>query len=1099
VTSLVNGCWWCFKWVLALGFAAALAVGVYLYQRFDEGVRCIVLDRIAKHYSDLKVEVRGARCIDGEGIQLLGISIAETRANGPQPELAYFDELILTCSTKIQDLIHQNPDVTQIDVVRPKIYLTRRPDGSWSSARLFPLPKFGDRTPLIVVRNALVEVFDPLRNPSGTFTLHDVNLTISPDSEESPAVASSANASTVMPVATGQDTSTGPLRFAGTGTSEHFRQISFHGTLAEGGASWTLDGSIDGLEFTPELHAAAPAPVAERFAELRSMRATANLAFHVASPDKAGDLPTFRVKGRIGRGRIDDTRLPFPLTDLRADFELNNQLIKVTDFQAQNGQTVLTLTAQRDGLKSTSPLQLSAHCKQLILARDLVAKLPENWRANWNKFLPSGVVDAHLALAFDGEVWRPDLNMTCRDVSFTFHKFPYRLEHCTGNVSFANEQLSLNLTAQGGGENVYVYGGFANLGPNYTGELKVWGNNLRIDQQLLNALPADQRGLVASLRPSGMFDLTSTFRRYAGENQPLHRDIGIALKQCSVRYDKFAYPLTNVRGTIVGKDEIWTFTNLEGLNDSGHVTCQGSLSPTTAGPELVINLQGRSVPLEDELRDALNLPLQRLWVDLKPRGSIDVDATVHYLTQTRQLSVGAKVWPQREVCSVEPRFFPYRLDQLTGLIDYRNGEVKLVNMRATHDQVDLRAEGKCALRGDGGWQVELSRITADRLVADSELVHALPGPLREAVYKLDPRGTFFLRGGLNLAGTDRRDDPVAAAWNVRLDLHNAQLRCGVPLEHVNGSVQLIGDFDGQTFGSRGELDIDSLTWQKLQFTQLKGPLWLDADRVLFGQLADQAANRAARSSTAQAEDKAPRHITAGVYGGQIFGDGWVTQGRTPEFGLNASVSSLDLKRFSEELFAGQSQISGLMQGTMNLRGTAAGAHTLRGRGTMELSNADIYELPQMVALLKILSVREPDRTAFTRSQANFRIEGEHVYFDKIDFYGDAISLKGSGEMGLDRKLGLNFYAVVGRDEFDLPIIGELIRGASEQMMLVRVDGRLDNPNIRREHFPGVNQALQEIQAGLQQSDDLPTAYPSARTPTPPTVHLPKSGVNAQAR
>jgi hypothetical protein len=154
---------------------------------------------------------------------------------------------------------------------------------------------------------------------------------------------------------------------------------------------------------------------------------------------------------------------------------------------------------------------------------------------------------------------------------------------------------------------------------------------------------------------------------------------------------------------------------------------------------------------------------------------------------------------------------------------------------------------------------------------------------------------------------------------------------------------------------------------------------------------------------------------------------------------------------------------------------------------MELRDADIYELPQMVAMLKILSVREPDRTAFTSSRANFRIEGEHVYFDKIDFYGDAISLKGSGEMGLDRKLALNFYAVVGRDEFDLPLVGELIRGASEQMMLVRVDGRLDHPNIRREHFPGVNQALQEIQAGLQQSSGAPPTYPTARTPAPPTA------------
>lgn len=1103
MTHLVNGCWWCFKWVLALSLAVALAVCLYLYQRVDEEIRCAVEDKFARHYHNLKVDVRGARRIDGEGIQIQGVSIAETHADGPQSELAYFDELLLTCSTRLQDLIQNNLAVTRVVVRRPKIYVTRRADGSWSTTRLFPLPDFGDRTPTIDVQNAIVEVFDPLRNPSGTFTLHDVNLTIAPETvAPAPTSAIPHGELAATSEADAPDKPHRPLKFEGSGTSEHLKLVRFSGTISDGGARWSLDGTIDGLELTPELHNALPGPVAERLAELRSARATARLeSFHVASPAQPGEIPQFQVKGQIERGRIDDPRLPYPLTDLRANFRVNNQEIVVEEMVALNGQTVLQVDARRAGLSATSPLEVSARARRLMLTRDLVSTLPDNWRAHWNKFLPDGLIDVDVKLSYDGETWQPEFNATCHGVAFTFHKFPYRLVQTQGNVSFAKGTLSINVTGQGGGQDVHVFGSFANLGPDYTGKLQVWGNNLRIDQQLLSALPVEQRGLVASLRPSGLFDLSSEFRRDPGENQPLHRDISITLKQCAIRYDKFAYPLSNVRGTIVGEDEIWSFTDLEGVNDSGRVTCQGSLRPTTAGPELVLELQGRAVQLEDELREALNLPLQRLWTDLKPHGSIDVNATVHYLTATRQISVGATIWPQPEVCSIEPRFFPYRLDQLGGEIAYRNGEVKLANMHAKHDQVALRADGKCHMLRDGGWQVELSKITADRLVADSELVHALPAPLRSAVYKLDPQGTFFLRGALNLAGTDRRDDPVAAAWNVRLDLRNAQLRCGVPLEHVNGSVQLVGDFDGHTFGSRGELDIDSLTWQKLQFTQLKGPLWLDGERILFGSLAERAAASIMRSSTADVARSGSdtlRQITADVYGGKIVGDGWVTQGNTREFGLTANLHAADLKRVSDEVFAGQERISGRMYGTLNLRGTPAGAHTLRGQGTMELRDADIYELPQMVALLKILSVREPDRTAFTSSQANFRIEGEHVYFDKINFYGDAISLKGSGEVGLDRKLALNFYAVVGRDEFDLPLIGEIIRGASEQMMLVRVDGRLDHPNIRREHFPGVNQALQEIQAGLQ-SDAPPVAYPTARTLVPRATSVPQQPLPAIPR
>ena len=71
---------------------------------------------------------------------------------------------------------------------------------------------------------------------------------------------------------------------------------------------------------------------------------------------------------------------------------------------------------------------------------------------------------------------------------------------------------------------------------------------------------------------------------------------------------------------------------------------------------------------------------------------------------------------------------------------------------------------------------------------------------------------------------------------------------------------------------------------------------------------------------------------------------------------------------------------------------------LGGRGTVDLRNADVYELPVMIAMLKILSIRPPDQKAFSKSDADFRIQGEHIYFDKIDFTGDAISLLGKGEM-----------------------------------------------------------------------------------------------------
>ena len=48
---------------------------------------------------------------------------------------------------------------------------------------------------------------------------------------------------------------------------------------------------------------------------------------------------------------------------------------------------------------------------------------------------------------------------------------------------------------------------------------------------------------------------------------------------------------------------------------------------------------------------------------------------------------------------------------------------------------------------------------------------------------------------------------------------------------------------------------------------------------------------------------------------------------------------------------------------------------------MRLRDADIYELSVVVALLKILRVKAPDRNAFSTSLVDFRIEGPRAYLD----------------------------------------------------------------------------------------------------------------------
>ena len=87
---------------------------------------------------------------------------------------------------------------------------------------------------------------------------------------------------------------------------------------------------------------------------------------------------------------------------------------------------------------------------------------------------------------------------------------------------------------------------------------------------------------------------------------------------------------------------------------------------------------------------------------------------------------------------------------------------------------------------------------------------------------------------------------------------------------------------------------------------------------------------------------------------------------------------------------------------------------------------------------------------------------DSIYLDRLDFHGDAITLKGTGEMDWQRHINLQFYTMVGRDEVQVPILRPLLGEASRQLMLIQVGGTLDAPEPTRQAFPGLNETLQQI-------------------------------------
>ena len=699
------------------------AVAVFcLYRQINDEIRCRVETRLAQHYKGLKVRVRSAQLVEGKGIRVYDLSISDPNVEGPSAELLHVDESMFECATDWKELIKGDPPIQRVTILRPTLRVMRRPDGTWNCGELLPPPHFVNCVPDVSWENGVIEVFDPQKSPASKLVLRDVNLTITPAPAETPGA---------KPVV---------RRLRGTLAGDGLRRVEFEGWFDVQSLACSICGKADGVEVSPELRDSIPEPLATRLATLGDLRGQAGLEFQVDYDQAAAVQLRFDVQARLARGRIDDRRLPQALSDIRATVRLNNGGYTIDDLTARSGQATLRMSCRVSGFEPTSPLALTAEVRRLELDPALMNVLPPAMQELWRHYSPAGPIDADVRLDYDGKTWRPQVSLTCLDVAFTHYKFPYRLDHGRGSIVLKDDSLKIDVTAYSGRQPVHLTAAVAapfSSAP--TGWFEARGSDLQIDEALIAALPEKPQEVARSFDPRGTVGLYVRMWRGRPE-EPMHQHLLLDVNGGSVCFNGFPYLLTNVRGTLEMLDQNWVFRNLAGAHNTARVTCEGHLMPGLQGRELVLNFTGRDVPLEEELRNALSLRnphIQQVWLDMRPRGVVDLTAEVRCLVEEKKFSVGVRVRPQRETASIEPVHFLYRLDRIQGDLIYRNGHVDFERCKGEHGPVNMpvkvATEGYCDFQPDGRWLMHFEKLSVDQIRADRELSQALPDRLKKAV------------------------------------------------------------------------------------------------------------------------------------------------------------------------------------------------------------------------------------------------------------------------------------------------------------------------------------------------------------------------------
>ena len=1032
----------------AVVVGGVLVVWLAVKSLVHDEIRREVERRFAQRYGEFRVSVQHARLYEGRGVALGGLSVSRRGCNRP---LAYVNEVFAESDVDVETLLSGNkPLTTRVHLSGLKLWAERQQNGSWDIARLWPLPELGSSKPSVLIRDATVEVSDPRGGVRRVLNFRNVCLDATPSAPAASAAPGGARRASSR------------LQIRGRAEGDHFEKLAVQGWWDAARGAWSVRGRVAGLRWSSPLQASLPAELQQQLSPAAALQGRLDFDFSASHSAAVEEPPRFLVTGVLASGQIQDRRLPFPLYDVRGQFTLDNERITLERCFARNGTTTLTLQGERRGWQADAPLTVAGTTRQLDLDRRFLDVLPLDLQDDWQKYDPLGTIDVAFRLAFDGRKWQPELNVSCLDVSFAYQGFPYRLERGRGTLRLSEDRLQIDLTAAAAGQDVAFLGEFQHPTQSPTGWLEFQcPQPIPIDDKLLAALIHPQaRNVVQLLRPSGTFSARGRFERTDPRQPRLQRKVQIDLFNCSIQYERFPYPLGMIHGQLLWDDSGWTFQQLTARNDSAYVEGGGSwrLLPQ-GGSELVLHLVGTDVPLEDGLRDALRPGARVLWNQLRPRGTIDhLTVDIRYASASHFLGIDvtAQKWRKKtndegRSITIQPTWFPYRLDEVAGTVTYSNGRVQLRNISALHDQTQINVSGACGVGQDGGWTVQLPHVVADRVQLNRELRAALPKEMGRAAERMNFEGELSLRGSLAFSGSPAADELPSAAWDVILDVEDARLQCGFPIEHLHGEVSLAGTSSEGTFSSRGELNLDSMMYRQVQLTRVTGPLWIDPSGIALGSEAD-----------AVAPGRTPQPLTAQTIGGQLSAD--IRVGFEPElpYRLQLRLDRGDLAEFAQEVQLTSQNIRGRANALLTLSGNRFGWPSWRGTGAIRLFEADIYEIPVMLALLKLLSIRQPDTTAFTSSEIDFRVQGEHVYLDRINFNGDAVSLKGSGEMDLERRINLKFYSLVGPGELNLPIVRAVVRQASRQLLLIHVTGSLDQPQLTRDPLPLLKETLEQI-------------------------------------
>ncbi|MHC4623195.1 MAG: hypothetical protein ACYS4W_04765 [Planctomycetota bacterium] len=172
--------------------------------------------------------------------------------------------------------------------------------------------------------------------------------------------------------------------------------------------------------------------------------------------------------------------------------------------------------------------------------------------------------------------------VTCKDVSICDRKFPYPVEHITGQIALTENSVRLdNLSGRHGEVRMNFNGWTIDSGSERQYDIEVTSDNMVLNSDLYKALNPKHKKLWDSFSPKGVVGIDYHLRRLSPDDK--RKALTVELLGTQGAYRNFPYPLKNVAGRLHFEHGQIIFSDVVSEYDGRGITINGKVVPQETG------------------------------------------------------------------------------------------------------------------------------------------------------------------------------------------------------------------------------------------------------------------------------------------------------------------------------------------------------------------------------------------------------------------------------------------------------------------------------------------------------------------------------------